>query len=72
VRKIIGTAEDYRRLYGEGVQVADTLDKTPSGFVAPAAPAAKPAPKAAAPAKKKPAPKVTPSPPKPRPKAAKR
>ena len=57
VKRILGTAEDYRRLYGGGVLV-------PGGVPAPAAgaaPSAKPAPKvtrpapARAPARKTPA-----------------
>jgi len=60
VKRILGTAEDYRRLYGGGVLV-------PGGVPAPAAgaaPSAKPAPKvtrpapARAPARKTPAPKT--------------
>lgn len=68
VRKIIGTAEDYRRLYGELGTSDDGIDKTPTGAdtssVAPAkAPAAK-APAIKSPSKKKarPAPRVTPQP----------
>lgn len=61
VRKIMGMAHDYKRLYGGVDATGNSLDKTPDARVTPApvaAPSAtvKPAPKAKAPAKK-PAPK---------------
>jgi len=63
VRKILGTAEDYRRLYGAGGTPLDGVDKTPPvpASKAAAAPAKAP-PKATAPAKAKPKPRVTPAP----------
>ena len=58
VKRILGTAEEYRRLYGSGVLRADEIDATPAvaGRAAPPKPAtasASPAKKKAAPAKKK-------------------
>jgi hypothetical protein len=50
VKKILGTAEDYRRLYGGGASADVNTDAGPA-----AAPLAKRKP-SAAPAKKKPAP----------------
>ena len=63
VRKILGTAEDYRRLYGAAGTPLDGVDKTPPvpASQAAAAPAKAPA-KAAAPAKAKPKPRVAPAP----------
>lgn len=64
VRKILGTADDYRRLYGDNGTPYDGLDKTPpmpgAKAVAPASPA--PKAKSATSSKAKPKPKVTPSP----------
>ena len=57
VKKIVGTADDYRRLYGDGV-VAVTRPTSGSSVASPAAPASKagtagkPAPARKAPAKK--------------------
>lgn len=65
VRKILGTAEDYRRLYGDGGTPLDGLDKTPpipGARATSAAAPAKAAPKASAPAKSKPKPRATPAP----------
>jgi soluble lytic murein transglycosylase len=59
VKKILGTAEDYRRLYGAGAPAADEADAAPAVAKAAARPGAKPAgpaakkPAAKAPAKKK-------------------
>jgi soluble lytic murein transglycosylase len=70
VRKIMGTAEDYRRLYGDGTVIDSLLDKTPTRIaMAPATPAAPvatspapaKAPAKAAPAKKAPTPKPMPT-----------
>ena len=52
VKKILGTADDYRRLYGGGEAKAEGIDKTP---VADAAPLATPAAKTETPAVKAPA-----------------
>jgi soluble lytic murein transglycosylase len=72
VRKILGTAEDYRRLYGEGATFDDSLDKTPTLSRAAATPAAKSAAPAKAAPAKKPTPKPMPTPTvKPRSKATK-
>ena len=57
VKKIVGTADDYRRLYGDGV-VAVTRPTTGSSVASPAKPASKagsagkPAPARKAPSKK--------------------
>lgn len=60
VRKILGTADDYRRLYGNGEARAEGVDKTPvSAVVEPAAPPAVKAPAKAAP---RPAPRAKPAP----------
>jgi soluble lytic murein transglycosylase len=46
VKRILGTAEDYRRLYGTGI-LAPGLDSPPPATAAPATPARKPAAKPA-------------------------
>jgi soluble lytic murein transglycosylase len=51
VKRILGTAEDYRRLYGSGTLKADEIDATPA-VARPGAPP-KPASASASPAKKK-------------------
>jgi hypothetical protein len=64
VRKILGTADDYRRLYGDNGTPYDGLDKTPpmpgTRAVAPAA--APQNAKPASPSKARPKPRVTPAP----------
>jgi len=55
VKRILGTAEDYRRIYGSGALRADQIDATPAVSRQPGAPP-KPANASAAPAKKKAAP----------------
>jgi soluble lytic murein transglycosylase len=62
VKRILGTAEDYRRLYGEG-QVPTAVNRKPppaKKTVAPAKKTTKKAPPKKAPAKKAPAKKSTP------------
>jgi soluble lytic murein transglycosylase len=59
VKKILGTAEDYRRLYSSDVRRPDVIDATPAVASAPAPPARRAS--AAAPAKKKKAPSTTPT-----------
>jgi soluble lytic murein transglycosylase len=59
VRKILGTAEDYRRLYGAGEADKDGVDKTPVADVKATEAAA---PVVKAPAKRVPKPKVMPTP----------
>jgi soluble lytic murein transglycosylase-like protein len=59
VKRILGTAEDYRRLYGEGILTPGLASPAPAKVApAKAAPAAK-APARKAPARKAPARKVT-------------
>jgi soluble lytic murein transglycosylase len=59
VKRILGTAEDYRRIYGSGALRADQIDATPAVSSRPGAPpsaakaSAAPAKKKAPPAKKK-------------------
>jgi soluble lytic murein transglycosylase len=62
VKRVLGTAEEYRRIYGSGALRADEIDATPAvsrrAAAAPPKPAkasASPAKKKATPAKKKPA-----------------
>ena len=55
VKRILGTAEDYRRIYGSGALRADQIDATPAVSRQPGAPP-KPAKASATPAKKKAAP----------------
>jgi soluble lytic murein transglycosylase len=55
VKRILGTAEDYRRIYGSGALRADQIDATPAVSSRPGAPP-KPAKASASPAKKKAAP----------------
>jgi soluble lytic murein transglycosylase len=52
VKRILGTAEDYRRLYGSGAMRADEIDATPAVSRRAGAPP-KPASASASPAKKK-------------------
>jgi soluble lytic murein transglycosylase len=60
VKRILGTAEDYRRLYGDG-PVASTITRKPALSAAKTpAPVVKKAPPKKAPAKKAPAPKKAP------------
>ena len=53
VKKILGTAEDYRRLYGSDALAADARDATAAATPQPAAKAARAAKPGAAPATKK-------------------
>jgi soluble lytic murein transglycosylase len=55
VKRILGTAEDYRRIYGSGALKADQIDATPAVSRRAGAPP-KPAKASASPAKKKAAP----------------
>ena len=60
VKRILGTAEDYRRLYGSDA-AADGTDATPAVSHAPAAPASKASASGASKTKKKPTPKKKPA-----------